>query len=261
MNTVSQALPALEENNSWTIPTKTLPMDHWKQEFFENKPNLTHEYSQMESTTQRPIQTRPWGSDFRFAPPISRIPTLSQDSKAWDEEFANVYQSLASESKITEISDEKAWENAFDEIKNVDEQEQFDDQWMKTFESAWKEAYPLGSSNYNYESDMNDTPKIMDPDPVTAPLIEYVFEVENQYLSHPDPFALGLSILEENGSLSEAALAFEAAVQRHPQDSIAWMHLGMTQAENEKEEPAIAALQRSVKEDHSNARALMVNLI
>lgn len=97
----------------------------------------------------------------------------------------------------------------------------------------------------------------IDPDPVTAPCAPYVFESNNPYINHPNPLAEGQRLLEAGGSLSEAALAFEAAVQREPENSDAWASLGITQAENEKEGPAIAALQRSVQIDPKNLRALM----
>lgn len=65
--------------------------------------------------------------------------------------------------------------------------------------------------------------------------------------------------LMQKGSLTQAALAFEAAVQQQPQDDLAWQHLGMVQAENEKEVPAILALERGVKENPANVIALMVD--
>jgi peroxin-5 len=61
-----------------------------------------------------------------------------------------------------------------------------------------------------------------------------------------------------SGQLSQAALAFEAAVQKSPSHAEAWFHLGTTQAENEKEGPAILALEKSVREDPLNAAAFMV---
>ncbi|KAJ3002661.1 Peroxisomal membrane signal receptor PTS1 [Thoreauomyces humboldtii] len=94
-------------------------------------------------------------------------------------------------------------------------------------------------------------------DPVTAPCAPYVFETENPYVGHPDPLAEGARLLEQGESLSDAALALEAAVQRNPDDSQAWSLLGAAQAENEKEGPAIAALQRSVQIDPRNLSALM----
>jgi peroxin-5 len=64
----------------------------------------------------------------------------------------------------------------------------------------------------------------------------------------------------EGGQLSAAALCFEAAVQREETSSRGWMYLGQVQAENETEEPAIAALQRAVKEAPDNLPALMVSI-
>lgn len=82
-------------------------------------------------------------------------------------------------------------------------------------------------------------------------------------MASSDPFADGLRLMKEKDSLSRAALAFEAAVQRFQsqgnmeQETEAWTWLGVVQAENEKELPAIAALQRAVRLDPTNLRALM----
>ncbi|RKO99287.1 hypothetical protein CXG81DRAFT_4567, partial [Caulochytrium protostelioides] len=74
---------------------------------------------------------------------------------------------------------------------------------------------------------------------------------------HADPMAEGLAILARQGNLTDAALCFEAAVQRDPDNNEGWTLLGQVQAENEKELPAIAALQRAVQQAPQNARALM----
>ncbi|KAK9368480.1 hypothetical protein V1509DRAFT_658511 [Lipomyces kononenkoae] len=87
----------------------------------------------------------------------------------------------------------------------------------------------------------------------------YQFELENRYmdLDLSDPFAEGVRIMESGGNLSEAALAFEAAVQKNPEHIEAWALLGAVQAQNEKEDPAIRALERAVQLDPSNQSALM----
>ncbi|KAK9462079.1 uncharacterized protein V1516DRAFT_673687 [Lipomyces oligophaga] len=88
---------------------------------------------------------------------------------------------------------------------------------------------------------------------------DYHFEPENKYVENQniDPFEEGVRILESGGNLSEAALAFEAAVQKDNGHAQAWSFLGAVQAQNEKEDPAIRALERAVALDTNNQAALM----
>lgn len=85
----------------------------------------------------------------------------------------------------------------------------------------------------------------------------YLFEEENLFHDVKDPFKEGLRIMQEGGNLSLAALAFEAAVQNDPQHVEAWNMLGSTQAQNEKEVPAIRALEQTIRLDPNNVDALM----
>ena len=85
----------------------------------------------------------------------------------------------------------------------------------------------------------------------------YLFEEENVFSAANDPFAEGQRIMSEGGNLSLAALAFEAAVQQSPQHVEAWVALGTAQAQNEKETPAIRALEQALKLDPRNLDALM----
>ncbi|KAJ5731484.1 uncharacterized protein N7483_005992 [Penicillium malachiteum] len=86
---------------------------------------------------------------------------------------------------------------------------------------------------------------------------DYMFEEENVYQSVNNPFEEGVKIMREGGNLSLAALAFEAAVQKDPQHVQAWTMLGSAQAQNEKELPAIRALEQTLKIDSGNLDALM----
>ncbi|KAI9872670.1 MAG: Peroxisomal membrane signal receptor PTS1 [Pleopsidium flavum] len=86
---------------------------------------------------------------------------------------------------------------------------------------------------------------------------DYLFEEDNVFRELGDPFGEGLRIMEEGGNLSLAALAFEAAVAKNPQHIEAWTMLGSAQAQNEKESPAIRALEQALKLDPSNLDALM----
>ncbi|KAL2146275.1 hypothetical protein VTI28DRAFT_4571 [Corynascus sepedonium] len=86
---------------------------------------------------------------------------------------------------------------------------------------------------------------------------DYLFEEENLFQDQLNPFDEGVRIMNEGGNLSLAALAFEAAVQKNPDHVEAWVYLGSAQAQNEKEEAAIRALEHALKLDPNNLAALM----
>lgn len=163
-----------------------------------------------------------------------------------------------------ELNNNAPWEEqfaAFDEqseeemARKVEEAAAAQDPAFDQFENVWQNIRDQMAEDNDWEDEFgsfNNTGAIYKPD-----LGEYVFEVHNPYLNHQDPMAAGMRLLDEGGSLSEAALAFEAVVQKNPADSEAWMHLGNVQAQNEKEEPAIRALERAIEVDPGNSQALM----
>lgn len=79
------------------------------------------------------------------------------------------------------------------------------------------------------------------------PDMEYIFDERNPLKDQfEDPFAEGIQRLEQ-GDIPSAALLFEAAVQKEPENEIAWRYLGTTQAQNEKDMSAIRALRNCLK--------------
>lgn len=86
---------------------------------------------------------------------------------------------------------------------------------------------------------------------------DYLFEEDNLFNASQDPFGEGVRIMDDGGNLSLAALAFEAAVQKDVNHVEAWTRLGAAQAQNEKESPAIRALEQALKLDPANLDALM----
>ncbi|WFD44140.1 Peroxisomal membrane signal receptor PTS1 [Malassezia psittaci] len=99
---------------------------------------------------------------------------------------------------------------------------------------------------------------------------DYAYSQDNPYAQHTSPYAEGLRLLENNGSLTDAALLFEVATQRDMQPdftaetmrtdeerSRAWQKLGESQAMNEHEEKAIQALERALSLDPNNLGAYL----
>lgn len=57
----------------------------------------------------------------------------------------------------------------------------------------------------------------------------------NPYVGHPEPMKEGMELFRK-GLLSEAALALEAEVMKHPENAEGWRLLGVTHAENDDDQ-------------------------
>ncbi|KAF2573861.1 hypothetical protein F2Q70_00005210 [Brassica cretica] len=84
----------------------------------------------------------------------------------------------------------------------------------------------------------------------------YVFSDMNPYVGHPDPMKEGQELFRK-GLLSEAALALEAEVMKNPENAEGWRLLGVTHAENDDDQQAIAAMMRAHEADPSNLEVLL----
>eukprot|EP00300_Choanocystis_sp_HF-7_P010384 c16924_g1_i3.p1 GENE.c16924_g1_i3~~c16924_g1_i3.p1 ORF type:complete len:269 (+),score=73.36 c16924_g1_i3:275-1081(+) len=85
---------------------------------------------------------------------------------------------------------------------------------------------------------------------------KYPFNPERAYQNHEHPFEAGMAFLQK-GNLSEAIMAFEEEVHRHPDRSRAWMWLGLAQAENDDDVAALHCLRKAVECDPGDLDAYM----
>lgn len=165
------------------------------------------------------------------------------DDHNWEAQFAEMETA-----EKTSISD--AANAAIETELNEFDRQLGDSENFNAFNEEWDEfSSSLGLNTHDLDADFRAP-----GDPQHG---AYIFEDDNAFLSVLDPFAEGVSILESNGNLTLAALAFEAAVQQRPDHVEALTLLGSTQAQNEKESPAIRALEQALNLDPNNLDALM----
>ncbi|XP_035820937.1 peroxisome biogenesis protein 5 isoform X3 [Zea mays] len=84
----------------------------------------------------------------------------------------------------------------------------------------------------------------------------YVFSENNPYVGHPNPMQEGQELFRK-GLLSEAVLALEAEVLKNPDNTEGWRLLGVTHAENDDDQQAIAAMMRALEANPTNLEVLL----
>lgn len=170
-------------------------------------------------------------------------------------------QNQKGKEKLVELSSEN-WEEQFkaldiqqsaEEAPQVEKEEGDED--YKDFEEIWKDMQNENPALAEEWANEFETPMDEQGRPNLG---EYLFEPENPYLNHAEPYEEGQRLLSTGGSLSQAALCFEAVCQREGADlQKGWSALGLCQAQNEKEEAAIKALENAVRLDPKDVSALM----
>ncbi|KAG2229344.1 hypothetical protein INT48_004095, partial [Thamnidium elegans] len=212
----------------------------WREQFM-NHPEVTNmnpaQLAEFETAFEKHFD---WANEFDLHQTKGKGRLELNNNAPWEEQFAAFDQHGETEEEMARKVEEAAaaQDPAFDQFENV-----------------WQNIRDQMADDNDWEDEFgnfNNGGAIYKPD-----LGEYVFETHNPFLTHPDPMSEGLRLLEQGGSLSEAALAFEAVLQNNPVNSEAWMHLGNVQAQNEKEEPAIRALEKAIETDPGNLQALM----
>ncbi|EDR11864.1 uncharacterized protein LACBIDRAFT_313746 [Laccaria bicolor S238N-H82] len=161
-------------------------------------------------------------------------------------DFQKVWDQLQKSELPPPKEDLAKWEAEFSQLMNA-QRDELDD-----YGSAMQEAWEGGVGNYQ-EGTHGENPVRFDAEGIPM-LGDYVFEQNNKYLGQP-PSSRSLlddakALLEQNGSLSEAAMMLEAAIQEGQLGEggfETWILLGETRNMDEREDAGMRALTHGVK--------------
>jgi len=170
----------------------------------------------------------------------------------------STYQELAGSSATVESAN-----------LNDDENQNEVDEWVKEFQSLGNESKSFIDEDVNggsFWNDLQDEWNVAASSDPNHPWLEdfskafdtyktYEFDNENPLKSHPNPFDEGQERLRAH-DIVNAVLLFEVAVQKEPENALAWQFLGTTQVENEQDAQAIRALRKCLELQPENLTAL-----
>ncbi|KAF8983201.1 Peroxisomal membrane signal receptor PTS1 [Entomortierella lignicola] len=269
LNPMLQELPPLHHAPGFEMA----PGGDWSQEFHTHQPqgarlfeiNPEEEAAFSQAFEQHQAPPHEWQQEFmKHEHIIGEMPPEFEAAFQKNFDWANEFALVEGKGKGRAM-DNASWEAQFEAAQrdgeastanpiNFEGQEELEDLWntLRDNLTDTDDIQNILDDPASWENEFSDLSAIAAPQ-----LGPYTFEPNNPYLSHPDPMAEGIRLTEQGGSLSETALAFEAAVQQDENNSRAWMMLGNVQAQNEKEEPAIRALERAVQTDANNLDAYM----
>ncbi|KAF9579592.1 Peroxisomal membrane signal receptor PTS1 [Lunasporangiospora selenospora] len=208
----------------------------WQEEYLQREHVVGEMPAEFEAAFQKNFD---WANEFALVEGKGKGRAVELNHATWEAEFEAAQSASTANATALDFDNDR---------------EQLEDLWntLKDNLTDTEDIQNILDDPKSWETEFSDLSTVATPQ-----LGPYSFELNNPYLTHPDPMAEGVRLMEQGGSLSEAALAFEAAVQKDENNSQAWMMLGNVQAQNEKEEPAIRALERAVQVDPKNLDAYM----
>lgn len=166
--------------------------------------------------------------------------------------WANEFDQLAAGSSKAATKEEPGiaedWAKAFEDSKKGSQEatENYNKQFWERLQDEWRSI----SENESQHPWLSEFSEFYDP------YKEYKFDEENPMSNVENAFEKGKAFLAQ-GDIPSAVLCFEAAVKQDPENPEIWELLGFSQAENEKDPNAIAALNKALSFNPNNMPVLM----
>ncbi|OEL30672.1 Peroxisome biogenesis protein 5 [Dichanthelium oligosanthes] len=188
-------------------------------------------------------QSNGWADEFQTQ--------YNANANSWVDQFAHEELSQGADKWASEFSSEhhqgalnESWVDEFSKLNVTDE-------WAEEFSGGgfgessadpWADEFQEQLSSFKQSSG--------------ASRGVYVFSEMNPYVGHPNPMQEGQELFRK-GLLSEAVLALEAEVLKNPENAEGWRLLGVTHAENDDDQQAIAAMMNAQEANPTNLEVLL----
>ncbi|KAK1606182.1 hypothetical protein QYE76_029855 [Lolium multiflorum] len=188
-------------------------------------------------------QSSGWADEFQTQ--------YNANANTWADQFVNEELSQGADKWVNEFSSEhnlgglnEKWVDEFSKLH-------VDDEWAEEFSGG-----AFGESSADPWADEFQNQLSASKQSSGAARGVYVFSEMNPYVGHPNPMQEGQELFRK-GLLSEAALALEAEVLKNPDNAEGWRLLGVTHAENDDDQQAIAAMLRAQEANPTNLEVLL----
>ncbi|XP_055603473.1 peroxisomal targeting signal 1 receptor [Uranotaenia lowii] len=180
-----------------------------------------------------------------------RINDGQVSGNVWADQFDQLAagpSKVATGSKDPEPGIAEDWAKAFEDGKKGEQEaaDSYNKQFWERLQDEWRTI----SENDSQHPWLSEFSEFYDP------YKEYKFDEENPMTNVENAFEKGKAFLAQ-GDIPSAVLCFEAAVKQDPENPEIWELLGFSQAENEKDPNAIAALNKALSFNPGNMPVLM----
>jgi peroxin-5 len=199
------------------------------------------------TSSYRPYQ-RPNYTQF-FPPSSAVVPSQGFFQQTANDFFKEVEIEAKEDSQKAEEATED-WAKTFEESKKAEDEfnEQYNKEFWDRLQDEWKKL--------SAEENTRENPWLNDFSDYYDPYKEYKFDDNNPMIDVENALEKGKGFLA-NGDIPSAVLCFESAVKQEPENAEAWKLLGTSQAENEKDPNAIAALKKSLEVAPNDMQVLL----